>query len=76
VSTVPVPASVMSAYSLSDFGKAMTSSNVSSFFNMLNAHSVSSGNGPNEYRDSLGVSLNYGAAVMAKSLMGARNCTV
>jgi hypothetical protein len=56
-------------YFQSDEGKAMTGSCVSWFFNVLKLVIASFGSKPPLYPESLNVSLNKGATMMAKSLM-------
>ncbi len=72
VSAVPVAASVIRAYWRSSCGKAMTGSEMSCFRRVMKAALASSGNGPPLYPESFRVSLNKGAAMIAKFLMWVR----
>ena len=72
VSAVPVAASVIRAYWRSSHGKAMTGSDMSCFLRFMKAAMAASGNGPPLYPESFLVSLNNGAAIIAKSLMWVR----
>ena len=69
MSAVPVAASVIRAYWRSSHGKAMTGSDMSCFLRFMKAAMAASGNGPPLYPESFLVSLNNGAAMIAKSLM-------
>ena len=72
VSAVPVAAYVIKAYCLSALGNAMIGSEVSAFWSAEKAAIASFGSGPPLYPESLRVSLNRGAAMMAKFLMCVR----
>ncbi len=69
VSTVPMAASVIRAYWRSNRGKAMTGSEISCFRRFMKAAMAASDKGPPLYPESFLVSLNRGAAMIAKSLM-------
>ncbi len=69
VSAVPVAASVIRVYWQSSHGKAMTGSEMSCFLRLMKAAMAASGKGPPLYLESFMVSLNNGAAMIAKSLM-------
>ncbi len=69
MSAVPVAASVIRAYWQSSRGKAITGSEMSCFRRFMKAAMGASGKGPPLYPESFLVSLNRGAAMIAKSLM-------